>query len=180
MADDDQSTEPQGEEGTTPDLGDPGKKALDAERKARREAERQLKAMQTQIKELQDRDKSEVDLLKETLAEREAQLGNLPGQIRQQVVRFASLASKVGYVDPEDALLNLDPDLDLDDVAAVEAALSDLAERKPHLIRQSNSRPADKLPQRPTPAPGAPLGTPEGDLDAKQRAAAALRQLRAQ
>lgn len=49
-------------------LGDAGKKALDAERKARREAEAALKDVQAQLKELTDKDKSEADKLRESVA----------------------------------------------------------------------------------------------------------------
>ena len=53
-------------------------------------------------------------------------------------------------------------------------ALADLAERKPHLIRAV--KPPPKVPTRPTTGQGAALGTPAGDMDAKERAAAAMRQ----
>ena len=46
-----------------PDAG--AKKALDAERAARREAEKQLKAVLAQLQELVDKDKSEVDKLRD-------------------------------------------------------------------------------------------------------------------
>lgn len=48
-------------------LGDAGKKALDAERKARREAEQRLKDVEAQLKELSDKDKSEVEKLREAV-----------------------------------------------------------------------------------------------------------------
>lgn len=43
-----------------PDLGDPGKAAIAAEREARRTAERQLREVQKALKEYEDRDKSEL------------------------------------------------------------------------------------------------------------------------
>lgn len=46
-------------------LGDAGRQALSRERKARRDAERQLKAIQAQLKDLQDKDKSETEKLRE-------------------------------------------------------------------------------------------------------------------
>jgi len=164
-------------ENTTDQLGDPGRKALDAERKARRDAEKSARELERRLKELEDRDKSDLQLLQETLAEKDAQLAELPKQIRSQVVRFASMASRAGFLDPEDALLNID--VDLGDPEAVQAALTDLTERKPHLVRQpATPKPADKLPARPTPHGGQLLGTPAGDQDAKERAAAALRMFR--
>lgn len=55
----DEPTEPT----VDPDSG--AKKALDAERKARREAERQLKQMADRLKEIEDKDKSDTDKLRE-------------------------------------------------------------------------------------------------------------------
>ncbi len=52
----------------TPDeLGDAGKKALDAERKARKEAERQLAEVAARLKEIDDQDKSDNEKLTERL-----------------------------------------------------------------------------------------------------------------
>lgn len=160
------------------DLGDAGKKALDAERKARRDAEKRARDLEARIKEFEDRDKSEVEKLQEELADRDARLADLPNQIRQQVVRFASMASAAGFVDPEDALLNLG-DIDLADVDAVDAALKDLADRKPHLVRQAGPRPAEKVTTRPKAPSGTSLGGPDQDPKAaeKVRAAEALRAL---
>lgn len=148
------------------DLGDAGKKALETERAARKEAERQLK-------ELQDRDKTELQKLQDDLAARDAQLADLPKQARTQAIRFASQATAAGFLDPEDALLNL-ADVDLADGDAVKAALEALAERKPHLVRQDKKKP----PTRPKPAKGDASDEPTGGLTGKERAAAALRQMR--
>jgi hypothetical protein len=46
---------------TTPDLGDGGKKALDAERKARREAEKAKALLEAKVKEFEDSQKSELE-----------------------------------------------------------------------------------------------------------------------
>lgn len=147
------------------DLGDAGKKALDAERAARREAERKLK-------EYEDRDKTELQKLQDAVAERDAQLADLPKQARTQAIRFASQATSAGFLDPEDALLNL-ADVDLSDSDAVKAALEELAERKPHLVRQDKKKPAT----RPKPAKG-DADDPDKGLSGKEAAAAALRALR--
>ena len=147
------------------DLGDAGKKALDAERAARRDAERKLK-------EYEDRDKTELQKLQDAVAERDAQLADLPKQARSQAIRFASRANAAGFLDPEDALVLLG-DIDLSDDDAVKAALEDLAERKPHLVRQDKKKPAT----RPKPVKGEADGDPgTSGLTGKQRAAAALRQ----
>lgn len=75
MADDQNTDDPaKGEPEPKPDLGDAGKKALDEERKARRDAERQLKEMGDQLKTLQDKDKSDSERLTEKLAQLEKDL----------------------------------------------------------------------------------------------------------
>jgi peptidoglycan hydrolase CwlO-like protein len=147
------------------DLGDAGKKALDAERAARREAERKLK-------EYEDQNKSELERLQDAVKERDTQLAELPSQVRQQAIRFASFATQAGFLDPEDALVFIDADLG--DGDAVKAALAELAERKPHLVRRDKT----SVPTRPKPATGTnpePAGT---GVSGKERAAAALRQMR--
>ncbi len=53
---------------TTPDLGDGGKRALDAERRARRQAEKAAADAAARIKEYEDRDKTESQKLAEQLA----------------------------------------------------------------------------------------------------------------
>lgn len=155
------------EDSGTADLGDAGKKALEAERAARREAERKLKAHE-------DAQKSELQKMQDAIAERDAQLAELPRKARAEAIRFSSLASSAGFVDPEDALLNLG-DIDLADGDAVRQALTDLAERKPHLVREQVKTP----PRRPKPANGSQPATGDQSSD-KERAAAALRALRTQ
>lgn len=54
-------------------LGDGGKAALAAERKARRDADAQLKALQAKLQEFEDRDKSELEKLQARLAAAEKQ-----------------------------------------------------------------------------------------------------------
>lgn len=149
----------------TADLGDAGKKALDAERAARREAERKLK-------EYEDQNKTELQRLQDALKERDDQLTELPSQIRQQAIRFASMATQAGFLDPEDALVFIDADMA--DPDAVKAALADLAERKPHLVRRDKT----PVPTRPKPAGGTSTEPASSGATGKERAAAALRQMR--
>lgn len=56
-----------GDDGTTDTLGDAGKRALEQERNARREAEKQLREMQAQLKAIEDKDKTETEKLREEL-----------------------------------------------------------------------------------------------------------------
>lgn len=152
------------------------KEALRKERKAAQENARTARDLQDRLQALEDADKTETQRLRDQLAEREQQLSSLPGQARQQAVRFASEAARQGFLDPEDAFAFLPPDIDLDDSAAVKSALEDLAGRKPHLVRAKP--PAPKVPTRPTASKGDHLGSPAGDTSAKERAAEALRAYR--
>ena len=67
MADDEPTPDDAGGEKPPADkpLGDPGKKALDAERKARRDAERRATDLETRLKAIEDKDKSETERLTE-------------------------------------------------------------------------------------------------------------------
>lgn len=136
--------------------------------KANKEAE----AARLKVKEMEDRDKSELQRAQDAVAEKEAALADLPKQIRTQVLRFASSATQKGFLDPEDALAFMDDDVDLADHKAVEAALDDLAQRKPHLVR------TQKVPTRPKGPKGTDAGDPDDGLKGKERAAAALRQMK--
>lgn len=70
------SDEKDGEQGSTPKdsatLGDPGKKALAAERKARRDAEKAVADLQAKVKAFEQRDLSETERLNQQLAEAQA------------------------------------------------------------------------------------------------------------
>lgn len=168
---DDQPIQPPAE------LGDEGKRALDAERTRAKAAEARVKELEplaAKARELEDANRTEVEKLTAALAEKDGQLNSLPRQIRSQVLAFASAASQLGFVDPEDALAFLPDDVDLSDKDAVKAALSALAERKPHLVRQEKPKP------KPAGRASAPGDKGDGDkgeknLEGKERAAAALR-----
>lgn len=130
-----------------------------------------LKAKAQQFDQMSEQNKTELQKLQDAVAERDAQLADLPKQARSQAIRFASQATSAGFLDPEDALLNL-ADVDLSDSDAVKTALDELAERKPHLVRQDKKKPAT----RPKPAKGDADDGPDKGLSGKERAAAALRQ----
>lgn len=57
----DPPTDPPADPAKDGDLGDAGKKALEAERKARRDAEKANKSLADKLKEYEDRDKSELE-----------------------------------------------------------------------------------------------------------------------
>jgi hypothetical protein len=79
MADDNDSTDTKVDDkpdtGTKADLGDAGKKALDAERKARRDAERRATDLEGRLKAIEDKDKSETERLTEENARLHKELG---------------------------------------------------------------------------------------------------------
>lgn len=133
-----------------------------------------LKAKAAKFDEADAASKSELQKAQDALAERDARLADLPKTIRGQVLRFASVASQKGFLDPEDALVFLG-DVDLADNDALSAALDELAERKPHLVKAA---PKQKLPVRPKPGAGDDESRNVDSLKGKERAAAALRQMR--
>lgn len=90
MADDTQDPDAQPDA----DLGEKGKKALDDERRARREAEKQLKAVNDRLKELEDKDKSESEKLTGRLAELEKELADARGSAMRLEVALDKGLSK--------------------------------------------------------------------------------------
>lgn len=130
-----------------------------------------LKAKAAKFDEVDAASKSELQKLQDAVAERDAKLASLPADVRRQAIKFASIATSKGFIDPEDALMGIDADLA--DDAAVTAALDALAERKPHLVREVPKKPA----ARPKPkADKDGEDGPDPGLEGKERAAAALRQ----
>jgi hypothetical protein len=86
--------------GSADDLGDSGKAALDKERDARREAERQLKAAQKSLRELQDAaqaakdaELSELERERKKRAESERRTAELELDLREQRLREAVLTA---------------------------------------------------------------------------------------
>lgn len=131
-----------------------------------------LKAKAAKFDEVDAASKTELQRLQDAVAERDAKIASLPNEVRRQAIHFASLATSRGFIDPEDALIGIDADLA--DDAAVKAALDDLAERKPHLVREA---PTKKPPARPKPKRDADSDdSANAGLEGKERAAAALRQ----
>ena len=131
-----------------------------------------LKAKAAKYDEADAASKTELQKLQDAVTERDAKIAQLPVEARKQAIRFASAAVARGFLDPEDALVFIDADLA--DDAAVKAALDELAERKPHLVREPNPK---TPPKRPKPKAGSEGEEAAGaGLDGKERAAAALRQ----
>lgn len=81
-------------------LGDGGKAALDAERRARREADRKARDLETRLKELEDRDKSDSQKAVERAEAAERELPTL----RQSQVRLQFALDKVAELDSVEAI----------------------------------------------------------------------------
>lgn len=145
-------------------LGDAGKKALDrmkAERAAAKkeaaDAKKQAAELARKVAEFEDRDKSEAEKLA-AQAERSAK------QAAKAVARAVAAEVKAAageFADPADAVdvLMRDPSQYVDadgeiDTEAIETALSDLLERKPHWAKPEPAAPAPESRPKPKPDPG--------------------------
>jgi hypothetical protein len=164
--DDPAAPEPDPEPDDANALGEAGKKALDrmkAERAAAKkeaaEAKKQAAALAKKVAEFEDRDKSESEKLA-AQAERSAK------QAAKAIARAVAAEVKAAageFADPADAVdvLMRDPSQYVDadgeiDTDAIETALSDLLERKPHWAKPEPAAPAaEKKPQiKPDPGQG--------------------------
>lgn len=128
---------------------------LKQERRTRRQLESRLAELEQHAEQQRLESLSDVERQLET-ARTEAR-DQVMAEVRRDLAaaKVQAAAAAMGYVDPADAVaqLNLEQ-LDLDDASAVQAAVAELAERKPYLI--------GKLP--PT-APAVPAGPVADNTD---------------
>lgn len=154
-------------------LGDEGKRALNrmkadkaaakreaaAERKRREDAERR-------VQEFEDRDKTELEKAA-AKAEREAERA---AKATARAVKAEVKAAAVEFADPDDAAAFLDlskyagDDGEID-TEALQADLTDLLERKPHLRKQAAAPEPDPKRKAPKPDPGQGARPPEPPSD---------------
>lgn len=121
-------------------LGDPGKAALAAERKARREADKTAKELAARLAEYEQRDMTEAQKLaaeRDTLA---AERDQWRTRAQQTAVANAVTAEavKLGTVDTDAVVQLLRDRIDVDDDGQptnVAKAVADLAKSKPYLFR---------------------------------------------
>lgn len=147
----------------TETLGDAGKAALDAERKARREAERRLKAAEAAIEEARTASMSEAERAVEEArrAAREETATAFKSKLAASAVRAAAAGR---LQDPEDAIRFLDlSSVHVDDDGEVDtkglgAMVEGLLKDKPYLAAVP---PAGK----PGPLPGGGPNTKGGDTE---------------
>jgi membrane protein involved in colicin uptake len=167
--DDTETTEPEAH-AEHDELNDGGKKALDAERKARRAAERAAKAAQAEIEKLKEAQLSEAERAVAE-ARREARAEAL-AEVNARVLRAEIKAVATGKLtDPADALTFLDPsefDVSEDgevDTKSISKAIDDLVKSKPYLAAQRVGGDVDSGARGTTP-------NPSGDMNLLIRRAA--------
>lgn len=83
-------SEPPAEPPAKDDLGDGGKKALDAERAAARAAKKQVADLEAKLKEYEDRDKSETEKLSERVAAAEKRAADAEAKAARAEVAIVS------------------------------------------------------------------------------------------
>ncbi len=98
-------------------LGDAGKAALDAERSARKAAEKELKDLRTRLTALEDKDKSDVDRITGERDRLKADLDAREARLRDLAVTTAltTAATKAGARYPELIVQRISADATLDD-----------------------------------------------------------------
>ena len=120
-------------------LGDAGKKALDAEREAR-------KAAEARVKELEARDLTDLEKRDKRIKELEEENATLVSARQQDRIRSATVtaATKAGFWDPELAVALISPgDVAFDrdgNPRNVEALVAAIAKERPKLVNGSGSQ----------------------------------------
>lgn len=142
-------------------LGDAGKKALDAERKARRDAETKAKDLETRLQAIEDKDKTEVDRLTDENAKLKADLATATvGGARMRVALEKGLTAtqaKRLVGDTEDELL-----------ADADELLADLGGAKPPSKDDTPPPPGGKPREDLKPGSGTDPETPVAETDVKK------------
>lgn len=137
----DATTEPETQSPATgEELGPAGKAALEKERQARREAERQLARLQEELRKHQEAQLSETERAQRRLAELERSLAERERALQEHTIRAAAIeaAARLGFRDPGDAYRLIDrAELDFDEDGSprnVADLLAGLAKSKPYLL----------------------------------------------
>lgn len=157
-----------GAKGDPPPSGDDTSKlkdALDKERKAAREAQRQareqaaeLEALRKEKAEREDAEKTELQRAEDRAAEAEKQIAERDARIRQHVISTAVLmsASKLNAIDPDAVLALVDRSaltLEDDRVTNADDIVGELLKAKPYLVKPEGNGSGGGVPP-PSPKPG--------------------------
>lgn len=166
-------TEPQAGKDGTPFDAQRAQATIDALRneiKAGKATAKEAETLKARLKEIEDKDKSEVERLAGSAKEASEKLVAAEARAADLALRLTveRAATKAGFHDPDDAYRLIDRrTVELDDAGEptnVEALLKDLAKAKPHLVKAEDSgkKMADRgTPALPKPASGAPANDRE-------------------
>lgn len=145
---DEEEEDDKGGQGTNKPDTDGLTSALRKERKARRDLEKEVKALRKKTEDAEGKEKSDADKAKDEASKATTKAQKLAEKLKIAAVDNAvtKLAGKLKFRDIDDALALVnreeidveqdedEPDLVEIDMKTVEEALKDLAKRKPHLI----------------------------------------------
>ena len=125
------------------DLGDAGKRALAAERRRAKQAEKDRDALQAQLDKIADADKSEAQKATDRAAKAEEERDALAAQLdalrrEQAVYRHADTADPAALLDSR-AFLDSIADIDADDDKAIQAAIKQAVKDNPRLSKLGQS-----------------------------------------
>ena len=137
------SEAPAEQEPTADDLGDAGKRALAAERRRAKQAEKLATDLQAQLDKIADADKTETqkaaDRATKAEQDRDAALSELAAlRLEQSVYRNAGAADPLALLDSR-AFLDAIADLDASDDKAMQAAVKDALKTNPRFGRPGKS-----------------------------------------
>lgn len=127
-------------DGGTEPLGEPGLKALEDERRSRRDAEKRASSAEDELKKLREASLTEAEKREQRLTDLER--AEADWKRERQELRLSRdverAAAKAGFIDPGDAWRLIDissVEFDAEETAQnVDTLVSDLAKAKPHLI----------------------------------------------
>lgn len=124
-------------------LGDPGKAALAAERRSRRDAEKQLQTALTKLAAYEDRDKTETQKLTDRAEAAEQAASQATERWRDAIKTTAIIAAATeAQAIDVDAIIALTHNTvtvsDTGEPENVEETIRELAARKPHLFRANS------------------------------------------
>ncbi|ATE56151.1 MULTISPECIES: hypothetical protein [Actinosynnema] len=164
-------------------LGDAGKKALTEERKQRGAAEKRAAALEAELQQLRDANKSAEEKALDAARREGANTATTAANARLVSAEVRIAAASGGFADPGDALAALREQLSAVkvtdtgevDQAAVKQLVDELAKAKPYLLKQSTTgtaSPADAGIGAGGTTSGAPVAPGLGRLSAAYAAGA--------
>ena len=129
-------------------LGDAGKRALDNERAARREAERKLAEAQAELQKIEDSKKSELELATERAARFEAQYNDLVAQsLRSEVALSKGLTTAQAKRLVGETREELEADAD-ELITSFAVKADEHSQPKPGLLKASGDSPDPAITER--------------------------------